>query len=316
MTSQVQIYNVSQPFCPLEPHTVRDTDYAKPAIQGVLDYAYDNPITTAVSAIAGIAGSIVGGYRARNPYLGSQAIAALGGGLASAALTLDVSKAGTALWNAASQSAANGWTKDVLDDAYNDPKTAATCVSEGIIAGLVVGYIARNTNSAIQAIAAPAVGLTVAALRYGANKAGTALLDAASQSPINGWIKDVLDYAYDNPITTAVSAIAGIAGSVLGPLYSQAAIDALVFNEQMTAIFNTAMTHGGVGITHQIMNDVDAAYDNSRYDAILRQNLGRGFISGLGAAMVPHVLNYVGKTIYNSCTDQDGYCNQAMTAIF
>jgi hypothetical protein len=247
MVSQVQFYNVSQAFCPLE-LTVRDTASTKPTIQGVLEYAYVNSTTVA-----------------------------------------------SAIWD--------------------DPNTASACVSQGMIAGWVAGYKTRNTNSVIQAIAVPAAGLTVAALRYGAGKAGTALRDAASQSATNGWIRDVLDYAYDNPITTAVSAIAGIAGSVLGPLYSQAAIDAFVLNERMTAIHNTALLNNGLGITLQMLNDVDAAYDNSCYDVILRQNLGRSFISGLGAAIVPHVLNYVGKTISNSCTDQDGYCSRGMAAI-
>ena len=40
------------------------------------------------------------------------------------------------------------------------------------------------------------------------------------------------------------------------------------------------------------------------------RSLAAGFLS----TTVPHILNYVGKTVCNSCNAQDGYCSRGITA--
>ena len=223
MTSPVQMYNVSQAFCPLEQHMVRDIDYAKPTIQGALDYAYDNPVITVVSAIAGIAASVLGGCRDGNTHLGIKAIAAPAAVLTAAALTYGANKAGTALWDAATQSATNGWIKDVLDYAYDNPPLLPT----GLPA-LQILYAAMGGAFALkEAYGRPAAVGTVLlsasfpkVLYYG----GKTVFDSCfvKDGYCNGVITTVLDHAEANPIlTTLLTSLIFISGVLIAEYLQQ-----------------------------------------------------------------------------------------------
>lgn len=80
----------------------------------------------------------------------------------------------------------------------------------------------------------------------------------------------------------------------------------------ITNIAGCAIGSIGTMVLAYLVHNANLARDpNLRIEAIAA--LGAG--AGLFSAIVPHVLNYVGKTISDSCTAQDGYCNRGITAI-
>ncbi len=64
----------------------------------------------------------------------------------------------------------------------------------------------------------------------------------------------------------------------------------------------------------QIYNVSQAFYPSDQYTVRDVDYANPRIKAGLFLTIIPQVLNYIGKTIDNSCTAQDGYCSRVITA--